>query len=867
MTEPVVAEVLEPVATPAAPPARDSFLRRHVYIIALLLLIVIGGVMRFSFLEKPPIWFDEAATFARTSARYVELLESLEEAGFGPLHYHAIWWIKNGLPYWGKFEVVSMPAVMRGNEFGRMRTGPRKNGQVEVKDLVPTHRLLKSEQVVMTPFMMRLIPAICGTLMIPAMYWLARELSGRKSVALMAALLTTFSAYLLNYSRDAKMYMDSWLFVTLHVAALLWWLRTRRMIPWWCWIIAGTVMVGMHALGALILAIDLIIVLTAKCGHWKCHLPVLLTPAAAVAIPGEWIGRTTWHVARQRSVPPLLPASKTWQFLARFYRGFRVPALGAFILGLAILMIGPYGYFRVFNKYAQRITERGWMGSGLQWVKDYNEGRTPREQVQYATTAFLTGWEWPRRSTDLLFLKDGSTVEGDANRAGRVWKVTKKDGSIVDVPNDQVKSREEGQYDEKIIKPSTLRFLKWGCIAIGITLLLGIFPWRWPWRAKPQAAELNQFTVAHGWRRMLYVSLWIVLPPFGVYLVSHPAGSLPKLPDENSATMFRATSIAQWSVDSFTWLKFHPLIAIAMIVIAITCFTVCAANWRARLRQAGALIAIALITLFLCAAFRDFYPYLDASLLKSGGRGWKNHDSMWMPRYFGLVIPALFVLVAILILRLPTRPVRALAVVVFLVVNMYQFGGRVFGGTEPPVDRMVADTIAWRKNASDGGPTGGALKMYYNVRRPQTQAGLGPGTGVLSMPTARYYWAVQTNSPTHPDEIRGMGSPIDSRFPSFTSSATMIKSDVAKSPKLSKLIVWDSIDLGKSDPTDKTLAALGPNWQREGPEELFYARDHWTWRDIMTIRRRVYVKNASAPPTTVPTTVPATAPTTSPIDK
>src|SRR6185436_17267616 len=148
----------------------------------------------------------------------------------------------------------------------------------------------------------------------------------------------------------------------------------------------------------------------------------------------------------------------------RFYRGFRVPALGAFILGTAILMIGPYGYFRVFNKYAQRITERGWMGSGLQWVKDYNEGRTPRELVQYASTAFLTGWEWPRRSTDLLFLKDGSTVEGDANRAGRNWKVTKKDGSVVDVPNDQVTAREDGQYDEKIIKSSTLRFLKWGCI-------------------------------------------------------------------------------------------------------------------------------------------------------------------------------------------------------------------------------------------------------------------------------------------------------------------------------------------------------------------------------------------------------------------
>ena len=98
---------------------------------------------------------------------------------------------------------------------------------------------------------------------------------------------------------------------------------------------------------------------------------------------------------------------------------------------------------------------------------------------------------------------------------------------------------------------------------------------------------------------------------------------------------------------------------------------------------------------------------------------------------------------------------RALAIVIFVVVNMYQFGGRVFAGTEPPVDRMVADTLEWRKSMDSDG----AVKMYYNVRRPNVQAGLGPGTGVLGMPTARYYWAIYTGSPSHPDEIRGFGSP------------------------------------------------------------------------------------------------------------
>src|SRR5215212_7897316 len=151
-----VAEAESPAA-PAAPPIRNPqsairnlFHHRHFYLIALLALMLAGGVMRFSFLEKPPIWFDEAATYARTSARYVELLEALEEAGFGPLHYHAIWWIKNGLPVWGRTETVQLPVVMRGNEFGRTRTGPRKNNMVEVKDLIPTHQLIKSGSVLMT---------------------------------------------------------------------------------------------------------------------------------------------------------------------------------------------------------------------------------------------------------------------------------------------------------------------------------------------------------------------------------------------------------------------------------------------------------------------------------------------------------------------------------------------------------------------------------------------------------------------------------------------------------------------------------------------------------------------------------------------
>src|SRR5688572_18417011 len=126
MLAPTVAEP-EQLPEVSPPPIRksQSAIRNRFYLIALLLLTIVGGVMRFAFLEKPPIWFDEAATYARTSATYVEMLETLEEAGFGPLHYSAYWWIKNGMPLWGQMETIQLPAVMRGNEFGRVRIGPR----------------------------------------------------------------------------------------------------------------------------------------------------------------------------------------------------------------------------------------------------------------------------------------------------------------------------------------------------------------------------------------------------------------------------------------------------------------------------------------------------------------------------------------------------------------------------------------------------------------------------------------------------------------------------------------------------------------------------------------------------------------------
>src|SRR5438876_56775 len=170
MAESAVVALADPLALPSEPidqPIRNpqSTIRNHLHLIGLLSLIVIGGLLRFSFLDRPPIWFDEAATFARTCGTYQELLDALEESGFGPLHYHVYWWIKNGMPLWGRIENVRVSAFVRGDGLGRIKPGAGKDGRVDARNLIPLHPLIKDGRVLMTPVVLRLIPAICGTLL------------------------------------------------------------------------------------------------------------------------------------------------------------------------------------------------------------------------------------------------------------------------------------------------------------------------------------------------------------------------------------------------------------------------------------------------------------------------------------------------------------------------------------------------------------------------------------------------------------------------------------------------------------------------------------------------------------------------------
>jgi 4-amino-4-deoxy-L-arabinose transferase-like glycosyltransferase len=298
------------IGTPLPPPPAGSVLtRRELWV--LLALTTFGGILRFAFLERPTLWIDEGFTYWRVSGTYRELVDILRDGGFTPLHYQAVWVL-------GRFTSLS-------------------------------------------PFFLRLAPAVCGTLMVPAMYFLARQLVERRTALLVAA-FAACSAYLLNYSRDAKMYMQCWLFAALHVGCLLWWLRTRKTAAWLGWVAAGLGMVGTQAVSLFLLAIE----------------PVLLLSA---------------------------PRLKWWTTLI-------------FLGGLAVVAAGPVGYYKGFNQWGKNIEKTGWnRASGLGWVDWYNSGRHGWDYLRYPATAFLCNWEWSKPRDEgtidpgaLMLLKTSTTA-------------------------------------------------------------------------------------------------------------------------------------------------------------------------------------------------------------------------------------------------------------------------------------------------------------------------------------------------------------------------------------------------------------------------------------------------------------------------
>src|SRR3954452_18321876 len=99
LAEPVPDTMPEPLPPPREETARRNSLSFILHPSSLVLLItVLGGVLRFAYLDRPAIWGDEAATFMRVCGTFQQLVDELVIAGFAPLHYLLYCWIGQHTP-------------------------------------------------------------------------------------------------------------------------------------------------------------------------------------------------------------------------------------------------------------------------------------------------------------------------------------------------------------------------------------------------------------------------------------------------------------------------------------------------------------------------------------------------------------------------------------------------------------------------------------------------------------------------------------------------------------------------------------------------------------------------------------------------
>lgn len=658
-------------------------------------ITLLGGALRFYDIGRPALWGDEAMVFGRTAATYQDLLNRLQIDGFAPLLYELYW------------------VLLRWFE--------------------------------PTPPLMRSVPAIAGTLMIPAMYFLARELAGRRA-ALLTAALTAVSAYMLNYSRDAKMYMPFWLFIALHAACLLWWLRTARRVAWLAWIAAGLAMVGLHTAGLIIVGIETLMLLT----HPR-FFPLGIFRAS--------------RLGRNLAMLPL------------------------FIGGLAIVAAGPAGYYLGFNKWVQRTgglapgvsteTDDNWNDSGLQWIEPFHRGRTSIDLLMHSTTALLYAYEWPKPAM-----------------------------------------RREKLPGGELVIPSWISTTFFALvIATAAIAVLGAMPWR---SANPRPPRGPPDCIAW-WRRLLWLSVWIVVPTYGFYCRSvdnfmPPTAWIDALGQwlfaEQFAAYPRLIRAGLLALPPLVWLAAGPL----------------------TLPRLGRLVQFAAVTatLFgLCYATYLLWMYLWEQAQKTNpGVDWQ---SIWMPRYVAVVWPAVAVALCLLILRLPTRPLRWFAIGLVLAANLINGMARVIADTEPPVDRMAWDIWVAQDPAY-------GVRTYHSF----LEGGAHPSEGSVLTTQGRYYLCLYSGLRPTPNEFRGWGVLQTFRFERRTSVGAVVSDVNAAGDSVRKVVVWQRYDDARPPPLpppaeDPMLKALGPRWVRTDVED-FVIRGHWSWRTMGSCRRRQYVR-------------------------
>jgi len=707
-------------------------------------LIALAAILRFSRLGHPTLWIDEAATFSRVTGTFEQMLNILRNDGFGPLHYEAYWLL--------------------------------------VQVLYPT------------PWVMRLIPAVAGVLMVPAMYSLARQLLGRHP-ALVVAAITTCSSYMLFYARDAKMYPHFWLMITLHISSLLWLHRTGRRLAWLCWVATGLGAVGLHATGIFLVAIE----------------PVFLLP---------WL---------------------RWKQLMSWRSWLRGVTLA---LGLSIILGSVAAHYLIFNQWTARSggiipwTDRDelgkpidWRNSGLTWIPRYNVGQDGRSLTLDTLSAFILGCEWPR---------------------------------IADTPTDNT-----------LPMPWVAPTITTAFTVLVVLLVLGA----WPWRVhvvedqddSPPRSGADPPAMTW-WGTLWILGVWILVPMYGLYYCrSFATPEAPWYPITSLGTpavvmltlaalsfpftarwLSRSRHWAQW-IGSLTGSLIATLAAAsflcwqapwwpasigpaelsvmwtAVLILAMpVAWCALAADNRARWAHFWRAAAVLGLLFGLCAAiWLGWYVVRQISPEKM------KWESIWFPRYLGLLWPAIIIGVTVLLLRLPTRPLRIAAVGLLIGINLLGGVARIVIDSEPPYPVAAADIHNTRSKES--------TQRVIFIANP------GAGTEWATNLSGRYYLMTIDRTLPVPAEFRSNQILRAYDFERRPPNARRWQALTGPKSQYDTLIIWERMarDSDAKLPPDPLLRTVRLKGWREVETQSWRWLRPRGWRQGDWLVRRVFVRESA----------------------
>jgi hypothetical protein len=677
---------------------------------AILLAITLAGAgFRFVTLDRPPLWGDEALTYSRVCGSLDEMFDILRYDGFMPLHYELYWWLGHGMPI-GHWQLTS--------------------------------------PILLTPKVMRIIPALCGTLMIPAIYFATRQLASVRA-ALLAAALACVSAYTMAYSHDAKMYVQTWFFVTLNLGCFGWWIRTRGLTAWLAWIATGLAACGFHIAAALMVAPQVLMFLTARHARWPAGL--------------------------------------------------------AMLLGLAVIAAGPIGYYSHFNEWNQRTggllpgasspgpetIEGNWDESGIAWVEDRTRDTTGPELLTETASVYLIGTEWtdPDRHT---------------------------------------------QSSDPVVSPRVHRLVGHAFIAALAAIALGLLPWRAAWRSGPRASSLADPPIQPAWRVFLWLSLLLIVPIYGFFYCRSVHGFVSPMDWLDAARPFAASP--------FVWLA-------AAVLIYFSGYTM--AQRLARLVQFTAVVATIIA---LCGGLYLFWQFqldrhwqhmrdLHGNWVDAANSPELDWKSVWMPRYSGVVWPAMAIACAILLARIPTIYLRWPAVAVVLAINGGNAACRLLADTQPPQPRIFADVAAVRDSHES---TRIVMTSLDPDRRGRTLWFHASNYGLYG-DAGRYFACIALGLEPSPSDFRN--GLITNEYRPWLGDLVPpenIPNGIA-TRETNRLIIWERYQRFQEPeelPADDDIVqSLGPTWKLARRPEIFRLRNWHDWGDMGWMRRREFVRN------------------------